>query len=90
MNLETLRPEWERVCDTCELAPVCPHHGTSPTVFADGSELKCVVVNASTKSTSVLIPENFTVSRKGEILDYRISVHRFYGGSIRRFFKKFF
>lgn len=90
IRIEQCEPEKERACETCEEASLCPYVGTSPLIFGDGGEVKCIVVDKRDTSTSMLIPTRVEITRSGKIENYQVSVYRFRQGRFWRWLRGWF
>jgi hypothetical protein len=82
--IEKCEPEKERSCDECEEAEFCPYLGTSPLVFSDDSQVKCIVIDKRSTSISMLIPTQVKIAKSGKIECYQVSVHCFRQGRFWR------
>jgi len=90
ITIERCDPQRERVCGDCKQSDVCPYLGTSPLVFGDGGEVKCIVVDQGDSTESLLIPTEIVISKCNRVDGYRVTVHRFRQGKLWRWLRRTF
>jgi len=90
IRIEQCEPEKERICEDCEEANGCPYVGSSPLVFGNGGEVKCLIVDLRETSISILIPTCIQVLRGGKVDGYQVTVRRFRQGKFWRWLRSLF
>lgn len=90
ITIERCDPQRERTCGDCRESDVCPHLGTSPLVFGDGGEVKCIVIDQGDATESLLIPIEIEIAPNGKVVGYRVAVKRFRQGKLWRWLRRTF
>lgn len=90
IRIEQCDPAKERTCDQCEVSLDCPFIGTSPLVFGDGAEVKCIIVDRGDSTLSLLIPTEISIAKAGRVEGYKVSVRRFRQGKLWRWVRRTF
>lgn len=91
IRIELCDPAKEHTCDSCEWADVCPCLGSSPLLFADGGEVKCVVIDSGTSGATLLVPERIEFAAHGaRPVGFTVVARRFRRASFWRWLRRVF
>lgn len=90
ISIERCDPQRERSCGECRESDVCPFLGTSPLVFGDGGEVKCIVIDQGDATETLLVPTEVEIAASGKVVGYRVTAHRFRRGWLWRWVRRTF